>query len=228
MYLVLLPTEIGDTQNFSQIVLVLISNHIQQQSSMDEIIMATHNPHKVDELKKILPKFNLLSLKELQFRQPIEETGQTLFENALLKVKAVYQATGRPCMADDTGLEVRALRGAPGVYSARYAGINASASQNVSKLLRELEAADDRTACFRTVIAYMNEYGQYRFFEGCVDGRITETPRGESGFGYDPVFQPEGYSQTFAEMTDELKNQISHRQNALAEFRKYFEFQQAV
>lgn len=193
---------------------------------MQELIMATHNLNKVEEVRGILHNYRLLSLHDLRLTEEIPETGSTLFENALIKVKAIYKATGKACLADDTGLEVSALSGDPGVYSARYAGENASSTDNIEKLLKQLKGSNDRTATFRTILAYMNEYGQYRFFEGTVDGIITEFPQGESGFGYDPVFKPNGYDLTFAQMTGELKNEISHRKRALAEFQKYFDVMQ--
>ena len=193
---------------------------------MHEIIMATHNLDKVEEVRGILNKHRLLSLHDLNLMGEIPETGNTLFENALLKVKAIYKMTGRACLADDTGLEVNALSGDPGVYSARYAGDNATPTQNINKLLKEMEGVNDRTATFRTILAYMNEFGQYRFFEGSVDGTITEFPLGDSGFGYDPVFVPNGYDLTFALMPSELKNEISHRKRALEEFQKYFDLMQ--
>lgn len=190
--------------------------------------MATHNQNKVDEVRLILQNHKLLSLRDIEIHTEIPETGKTLFENALLKVKAIYQLTGKACLADDTGLEVNALSGDPGVYSARYAGENASSTENISKLLSALNGVEDRSATFRTILAYMNEFGQYRFFEGTVDGYITDEPRGVSGFGYDPVFLPAGYDHTFAEMTADLKNEISHRKRALQEFQKYFEMLQVA
>lgn len=190
--------------------------------------MATHNQNKVEEARKILTNHPLLSLRDINFTEEIPETGSTLFENALIKVKAIFKATGRACLADDTGLEVKMLKGDPGVYSARYAGANANSSQNISKLLQEMNGQLDRSATFRTILAYMNEYGQYRFFEGIVDGTIVQSPAGDSGFGYDPVFQPLGYDQTFAQMPISLKNNISHRKRALTEFQKFFELMQTA
>jgi XTP/dITP diphosphohydrolase len=193
---------------------------------MQEIIMATHNLNKVNEVRDILTNYQLLSLHDLEVRDEIPETGKTLFENALLKVKAIYKITGKSCLADDTGLEVNALGGDPGVFSARYAGENSSSTENINKLLEEMKGHYDRSATFRTILAYMNEYGQYRFFEGVVEGTITESPLGESGFGYDSVFKPIGYDMTFAQMPVSLKNEISHRKRALVEFQKYFEVMQ--
>ena len=193
---------------------------------MQEIILATHNLNKVREVSGIMPNFRLLSLNDININQEIKETGNTLFENALLKVQMIYKLTGNACLADDTGLEVNALGGDPGVYSARYAGLNANSTENIDKLLKEMLGVEDRTATFRTILAYMNEYGQYRFFEGAVEGVITEEPCGTSGFGYDPVFQPTGYGQTFAQMSSDVKNEISHRKRALVEFQRYFEVMQ--
>ncbi len=195
---------------------------------MQEIILATHNQSKVNEAKQILTNRRLLSLSDINYTQDIAETGSTLYENALLKVKAVFKTTGKACLADDTGLEVHALGGDPGVFSARYAGENATSSQNISKLLQEMQQVQNRTATFRTILAYMNEYGQYRFFEGIVEGTISDTPIGNKGFGYDPLFIPLGYDQTFAEMSMEVKNKLSHRKRALVEFQRFFEMVQSV
>lgn len=195
---------------------------------MEELILATHNQNKVNEARSILTNKSLLSLNDIDFTTEIPETGSTLFENALIKVTTIFKATGRACIADDTGLEVNFLGGDPGVYSARYAGENADSSQNIAKLLRDLEGVEDRSATFRTILAFMSDFGQYRFFEGTVKGFITEAPVGSSGFGYDSVFKPEGYENTFAEMSIDLKNQISHRKRALSEFQKFSEISMAV
>ncbi len=188
-----------------------------------KIIFATNNPHKLKEIKEILGDgFDIVSLKELGFSGDIPETGKTLLENASQKSHFIYDKYGGDCFADDTGLEVDALNGEPGVYSARYAGENCSYSDNVNKLLKEMEGKSDRRARFKTVISLILDDKEY-FFEGTVEGKITEQPRGDSGFGYDPVFMPDGYNITFAEMSPEEKNKISHRGKAvkkLVEFLK--------
>ena len=181
---------------------------------MTELIFATHNLHKLQEVQALLPPgINLVSLDEYGIMQEIPETGTTLEENALIKCKFVYDKTGQPCFADDTGLEVEALNGRPGVHSARYASLRKNDSENIEKLLYELEGKTNRKARFRTVIqlAWDDEYIQ---FEGIVNGTITLEPAGFSGFGYDPVFIPEGHERTFAEMDLVEKNTMSHRARA--------------
>ena len=195
---------------------------------MQNLIMATHNLNKVEEARSILTDKSLLSLSDISYTDEIVESGDTLFENALIKVKAIFKSTGSACIADDTGLEVHALSGDPGVYSARYAGENATSEENISKLLSELNGVADRSATFRTILAYMNDFGQFRFFEGSIDGHITEKPAGDNGFGYDPVFIPEGYDKTFAELPQLIKNEISHRRKAFEEFQLFFKIAQAV
>ena len=192
------------------------------------LIFATHNQHKAKELKAILPEgYSLQSLTELGMHEDIPETGTTLEENALIKARYLYQHKGEACFADDTGLEVEALDGAPGVYSARYAGEEADAAANIQKLLEALGEKLDRQARFRTVIAYIDERGQKHLFEGVVKGRITITEQGSDGFGYDPVFQPEGYHQTFAQMSASEKNEISHRGKAVRQFIRFLRDQKS-
>lgn len=159
-------------------------------------------------------KFNLLGLQDIGCLEDIPETRDTIAGNALQKAWYVYDNYGRNCFADDTGLEVDALGGRPGVYSARYAGEGRSAEDNMNKLLAELENCDDRRARFRTVIALVIN-GKEWIFEGVIEGLITRGKHGAKGFGYDPVFQPLGYDKTFAEMPLELKNSISHRAQAI-------------
>lgn len=185
---------------------------------MKEIIFATHNQHKTDEIRALLPHFKVSSLSDIGLMEEIPETGKTLQENALIKAQTIFDKTGKACFADDTGLEVDALDGAPGVYSARYSGKDANAQKNMDKLLQELKTHDDRTASFKTVIAYVDENGKPYFFEGTVQGEILKEKIGEGGFGYDPVFRPMGFEQTFAEMTPIQKNEISHRGRAVARF----------
>lgn len=180
-----------------------------------KLIFATNNSHKLSEIKHIfnhkgLVNIELIGLKDLGFSEDIDETETTLEGNALLKAKFIYQKFGLNCFADDTGLEVDALNGRPGVYSARYAGEGCSYNDNVVKLLGELEGLENRSAHFRTVMALIINGDEY-LFEGRVDGKIISQKRGNQGFGYDPVFLPDGFDQTFAEMEPGIKNSISHR-----------------
>lgn len=192
------------------------------------LIFATHNTHKTAELRKIIPEgYTIKSLSELGLYEDIPETGSTLEENALIKARYLYTKSKQPCIADDTGLEVKALGGAPGVYSARYAGEKATFQDNTDKLLTALKNELDREARFRTVIAYIDENAGEHLFEGIVNGRITTTEKGEEGFGYDPVFQPEGYQQTFAQMSASEKNEISHRAKAVRSFIRFLHGQKS-
>ena len=178
---------------------------------MKKFVFATNNSHKLKEVAAIAGnQIELLSLKDIGCHDDIPETADTLEGNALQKARYVYERYHVDCFADDTGLEVEALGGAPGVYSARYAGEGHNAEENTRKLLRELEGKDNRRARFRTVFALIIN-GKEHLFEGIVRGEIITKKRGVAGFGYDPVFQPEGFTQTFAEMGDEQKNRISHR-----------------
>lgn len=169
-------------------------------------------------------KYELLSLEDMHFTDDIEETGNTLEENAGIKAGTIYEAFGTMCFADDSGLEVESLNWQPGVKSARYSGIPVNEERNIELLLRNLEGQKNRKARFRTVICLRMESGTF-FFEGSIEGSITEGPRGTNGFGYDPVFQPEGYTSTFAELMPEEKNKISHRKIAL---RKMVDFLQYI
>jgi XTP/dITP diphosphohydrolase len=180
------------------------------------LIFASNNQHKLDEVSAILEPtgVEIKGLSAIGFTREIEETGTTFHENAAIKAKAIYDETGMDCFADDSGLEVEALNGEPGVYSARYAGQHGNHQANNLKLLEALKSQTNRNACFKTVIALMIQ-GELHYFEGRVDGQITEEIIGEKGFGYDPVFVPNGYNKTFAEMPAEIKNSISHRKRAL-------------
>lgn len=185
-----------------------------------ELLFASSNPHKLEEIRRLLPeRFALLSLKDAGIHEDIPETGETLAENAMLKAlyaQRVLAAKGRhlAVFADDSGLEVNALNGAPGVYSARFAGVPKNDSANNRKLLEELEKQTKREARFVTVIALL--LGNERFsFEGEIRGTIAYAGRGEQGFGYDPLFIPRGYRSTFAELGPEVKNRISHRAEAV-------------
>ncbi len=181
-----------------------------------ELVFATNNQHKLKEVQALLGNhFRLLSLTDIGFDEEIPEDFDTLQDNALQKARYINSRLGYNCFADDTGLEVDALNGEPGVYSARYAGEAKNPHDNIVKLLQNLSGVKNRRAQFRTVIALILDGNEY-LFEGKVDGEIIDKGRGSDGFGYDPIFLPEGYSQTFAEMPLELKNQISHRGRAVA------------
>ena len=180
-----------------------------------KLVFATNNAHKLDEIRAILgDRVEVLSLKDIHCEADIPETADTLEGNAALKAEYIYKNYGLDCFADDTGLEVEVLGGAPGVYSARYAGGEGHDSEaNMKKLLVELKGKTNRKAQFRTAICLIED-GTEHLFEGVVKGEIIEKKRGCSGFGYDPVFVPEGYTETFAEMGNEEKNKISHRARA--------------
>ena len=178
---------------------------------MRKIVFATNNQHKLDEIRKITEgKIEILSLNDIGSNDEIEETGNTLEENALIKARFIKNKYGYDCFAEDTGLEVEALENAPGVYSARYAGDACRDEDNIKKLLDNLKGIANRKARFRTVIALLMNNEEY-FFEGEIKGHIIDEKRGFAGFGYDPIFVPEGYDQTFAELGEEIKNRISHR-----------------
>lgn len=181
-----------------------------------KLVFATNNAHKLEEIKAILgEQVEILSLKDIGCDTDIPETADTLEGNASLKARYIYEHYGMDCFADDTGLEVEALDGAPGVYSARYAGAGHDSEANMRKLLVNLKEITDRKAQFRTVISLI-EQGEEHQFEGIVKGCILEEKRGDSGFGYDPIFQPEGYDRSFAELGNDIKNRISHRARAVA------------
>jgi len=182
-----------------------------------KLIFATHNDHKFEEVKKLVPPFiELVSLHDMGCYDEIPETGKTLQENAQIKADYITSRYHLPCFSDDTGLLVKALNGAPGVYSARYAGQEKSAEANMEKLLSEMIGIEDRSARFETVIALHLNTGHH-FFKGTVEGKITTAKKGREGFGYDPIFQPTGYDQTFAELSMDQKNTISHRARAITQ-----------
>lgn len=183
---------------------------------MKKIVFATNNKHKLDEIRKILSdKFEIVSLHDIGCDVDIPETGDTLEDNALMKAEYVKQHYGLDCFADDTGLEVEALDGEPGVHSARYAeGTDHDSEANMDKLLGKLGNNNNRKARFRTVIALLFN-GETHLFDGIVNGNIISERHGTEGFGYDPIFVPDGYEQTFAELGMEIKNQISHRARAV-------------
>lgn len=184
---------------------------------MKKLVFATNNAHKLSEIRSITQgKVEILSLDDIGCHDDIPETAETLDGNAMMKARYVYERYGLDCFADDTGLEVEALGGAPGVHTARYAYPDRNDPEaNTRKLLRELEGQTNRRAAFRTVIALIED-GRESCFEGRVDGYIAETERGTEGFGYDPVFSPEETGKTFAELGIETKNRISHRARAVA------------
>jgi XTP/dITP diphosphohydrolase len=181
-----------------------------------KIVFATQNENKVAEIQQLMPSgIEVMSLKAIGCTDDIPETAETLEGNALIKARYVAEKFGVNCFADDTGLEIVALHGKPGVLSARYAGENKSADANMNRVLKEMQNASDRKAQFRTVIAAIID-GKELLFEGIVTGMITEEKSGEKGFGYDPVFLPDGCTQTFAEMDLNEKNKISHRGKAVS------------
>jgi XTP/dITP diphosphohydrolase len=194
---------------------------------MKKIIFATNNKHKADEIRLILDEqFDIITLKEAGIFIDIPEPHQTLKENAIEKAQVIHQMKKENCFSEDTGLEVEALNGAPGVFSARYAGEHATAEDNIKKLLLALEDQSNRKACFTTCICLILDGKQY-FFEGKCHGTIAEAVKGEKGFGYDPVFIPEGYQHTFAELDPKIKSEISHRKKAVAQMVDFlFQFQQ--
>ena len=200
---------------------------------MKNIVFATNNKHKLDEVRNILGEgFEVVSLADIGCTEDIPETGNTLKENAQQKAEYIYNKYGISCFADDTGLEVEALNGEPGIYSARYAAINNAgeghdSEANMAVLLQKLDGKENRSAHFKTVICLIMDeadsaaqksspYTEPLFFEGIVEGEITNVRSGAEGFGYDPIFKPEGYDKTFAELGNDIKNGISHRARAVA------------
>ena len=178
--------------------------------SLKKIVFATGNSNKLKEIKSAIGGFEIVGLTDLDINEEIPETGITLKENALQKAKYVYDKTGLNCFSDDTGLEIIALNKRPGVYSAMYAGADCNAENNMQKVLKELYSIRNRKAKFKTVIALILNGKEY-FFEGVVSGKILQEKTGSDGFGYDPIFKPEGYKETFSQMSIDLKNKISHR-----------------
>lgn len=185
--------------------------------TMKAILVATHNVHKKEEIQQILGDgFLVKSLTDVGIFDEIEENGSSFFENALIKAQTCYLKTEIPCIGDDSGLVVDALDGRPGIYSARYASDH-DFDKNIEKVLEEMQGKDDRSAHFVTVLCYFDQNGP-QYFEGKVYGNLLEENKGHKGFGYDPIFVPEGYEKTFAEMDPEYKNKISHRRNAFDKF----------
>lgn len=185
-----------------------------------EILIATHNQHKKEEIQQILgADFNVTSLTDYDIHDEIVEDGLTFHENALIKAKYCFEKTGKPSLGDDSGLVVESLDGRPGIYSARYAG-NHDFAKNMAKVLEEMTGVENRSAYFVTVMCLVDEAG-INYFEGRVQGKLIQEIRGEQGFGYDPIFIPENYEITFAEMKAEDKNKISHRKKAIDKFLKF-------
>ena len=192
---------------------------------MMKLIFATHNHNKLKEVRSLIPNtIQLLSLDDINLLEEIEETATTIEGNALLKAQTIYKQTGINCFADDSGLLVDVLNGEPGVYSARYAGEHKNDSDNLEKLLKELSNKENRKAHFKTVMALIIDGKEY-LFEGIINGTITTEKLGVNGFGYDPIFLPNGYSETFAEMSADIKNVISHRAKAM---KKLVEFVNSI
>ena len=187
---------------------------------LKKIVFATGNPNKLKEIKSAINSFEIVGIKDLGITEEIPETGDTLNKNALQKAKYVYDKTGLDCFSDDTGLEIEALDYRPGVYSAMYAGADCNAENNMRKVLEELGETLNRTAQFKTVIALILQGKEY-IFEGVVKGEILKEKTGKDGFGYDPIFRPLGYKESFAEMSIAQKNEISHRGLAVKKLIKF-------
>ena len=188
--------------------------------NVKNIVFATGNPNKLKEIKDAINSFEIIGLKDLRITEEIPETGNTLKKNALQKAKFVYDKTALDCFSDDTGLEIEALDFRPGVYSAMYAGPDCNAENNMRKVLEELGEAPNRNAQFKTVIALILQGREY-FFEGVVKGKILKEKKGKDGFGYDSIFRPLGYKESFAEMSIAQKNEISHRGLAVKKLIKF-------
>lgn len=202
-----------------------VSNIQHPVSNMHQLIFATGNPHKIREVEQLLTgRFEVLGLKDIDCREELPETRPTIVGNALQKAEYVHEHYGVDCFSEDSGLEIDALQGAPGVYSARYAGEGRNSDDNIDLVLQQMAGATERSARFRTVIALILN-GETHTFEGVAEGTILGKRSGSGGFGYDPIFRPLGYQQTFAEMDAATKNAISHRGKAV---RKLVEFLQSL
>ena len=186
-----------------------------------DLVFATNNKNKLKEIKHIiLDKINVLSINDLNHSDDLEETGLTLKDNASQKARFIYKKFNKNCFADDSGLEILSLNNEPGVFSARYAGLNCSADDNMNKVLKKLENIKNRSAIFKTVICLILDGKQY-FFEGSIEGTITNEKIGHNGFGYDPIFCPNNFNLTFAQMSVKEKSKISHRAIAVSKFVKF-------
>jgi XTP/dITP diphosphohydrolase len=199
----------------------MVCTNVRSFTNMERVVICTANAGKLKEFKALLPAgATLLSLSDVGIMDELPETGDTLEANALQKAREAHRRCGEVCVADDTGLEVDVLHGAPGARSARYAGPDRNDAANMRHLLQQLQGHRTRTARFRTVLALVDQQGEH-LFEGTVEGRILEHPFGEGGFGYDPVFAPRGSDRSFAEMSSQEKNAVSHRAKAAAQFVNY-------
>jgi XTP/dITP diphosphohydrolase len=193
-----------------------VANHSTNVDRMKELIFATHNAGKADEIRFMLgDSFLLHTLKSLNIHLQVAETGTSLHENAAIKSNAIFKHQAMACFADDTGLFVDALQGAPGIYAARYAGSLATDNDNINLLIKNLHGVSNRKAYFKTVICFTDNKGNH-FFDGEMHGHISKEPIGENGFGYDPIFVPDGLNQTLAQLSAHQKNAISHRAKAFA------------
>jgi XTP/dITP diphosphohydrolase len=188
---------------------------------MELLFCSANEKKKVEIQQKVGSDYIVINLNDLGYTEEIPETADTFAGNALLKAKFGFEKYGKPCFSDDSGLEVEALNNAPGVYSARYAGEPKSDERNMDKLLHALEGIENRNACFKTVLAYIDNLGEEHYFEGKIEGKISKEKRGDKGFGYDPIFIPNGFDKTFAELTLEEKGKISHRALAVEKFIKH-------
>ncbi len=188
---------------------------------MELLFCSSNEKKKIEIQQKVGRDYTILNLNDLGHTEDIPETADTFAGNALLKAEFGFQKYGKPCFSDDSGLEVEALNNAPGVYSARYAGEPRSDERNMEKLLQALEGVENRNACFKTVLAYIDNSGKEHYFEGKIEGTITKEKRGDGGFGYDPIFIPNGFDKTFAELSLEEKGKISHRALAVEKFIKH-------
>ena len=186
-----------------------------------DLVFATNNKNKLKEIKHIIiDKINILSINDLNHSDDLEETGLTLKDNASQKARFIYKKFNKNCFADDSGLEILSLNNEPGVFSARYAGLNCSADDNMNKVLKKLESIKNRNAIFKTVICLILDGKEY-FFEGSIEGIITNEKIGHNGFGYDPIFRPNNFNLTFAQMSVKEKSKISHRAIAVSKFVKF-------
>jgi XTP/dITP diphosphohydrolase len=193
---------------------------------MYELVIASNNAGKIKEIRQIVTGINLLSLKDIGFEDEIPEPYKTFEENAQVKVDAIHRFSGRNAFADDSGLCLNALNGEPGVHSAYFAGLPRNDERNLQKVLDVLNDKEDRTAYYKAVICLLWD-GEYHFFEGICNGRIAEAKQGSGGFGYDPIFVPDGYEQTFGELPPEVKNQLSHRGKAVQQMVTFLEVKTA-
>ena len=186
------------------------------------LLFASTNQHKTEEIKSMLPSgINLKNLKDIHWTEEIPEPFDTFQANAAAKTSFLFERTGLVCFAEDSGLKIDALNGRPGVYSARYAGVHGDSLQNINKVLFEMSGVENRKARFISCIAYQSELQKHSFFEDNVEGSIATEIKGVGGFGYDPIFIPEGFSQTFSQLKEQIKNKISHRAKSMRQFLDY-------